>query len=56
MCKTAHATINKAASMLGMKVVFVPYIKNTYQMDYKQIEKVITKNTTMIIASAPSYL
>jgi sphinganine-1-phosphate aldolase len=51
---TAHPTFSKAISYLGIKGVYVA-VDETFAAVPSAIEKAITKNTILIVASAPSY-
>lgn len=53
--ETAHAAFHKAGHYLGVKVVMVPVDKETFKVDPKLVEAAITKNTILIVGSAPSY-
>jgi len=55
LCDTAHPAIYKAAHYFNMKLVFVPFDTITMKMDMKATEKAITKNTILLIGSAPQY-
>jgi sphinganine-1-phosphate aldolase len=54
LCETAHPAIYKAAHYFGVKLVFVPFDKDM-KMDVEATEKAITKNTVLIVGSAPQY-
>jgi sphinganine-1-phosphate aldolase len=54
MAVSAHPAFEKAAHMLGIKVKKAPLDKQ-YQVDVKALEKLISPNTILIVASAPSY-
>jgi glutamate/tyrosine decarboxylase-like PLP-dependent enzyme len=51
---TAHPSIVKSLHYFDIKGVFVP-VKNDFTADSLAMEKAITKNTIMLMASAPSY-
>jgi len=51
---TAHAAFDKAANYFGIKIIHVPITKE-FVVDVKAIEAAITKNTIMIVGSAPEY-
>eukprot|EP00026_Physarum_polycephalum_P006604 Phypoly_transcript_06653.p1 GENE.Phypoly_transcript_06653~~Phypoly_transcript_06653.p1 ORF type:complete len:531 (+),score=55.01 Phypoly_transcript_06653:139-1731(+) len=55
LCVTAHAVFEKAAKYFGVKTVRVGFIKDTYEMDVQEVERSITKNTVLIVASAPQF-
>jgi hypothetical protein len=53
---TAHAGLNKACEMFGIRLIQVPCDEsNGYQMDAKEVEKRMSMNVIMIYSSAPSY-
>jgi hypothetical protein len=54
-CVTAHAGIDKACELLGIKKVTVPCDAATFKMDWKAVEVCITADTIMVFSSAPSY-
>jgi glutamate/tyrosine decarboxylase-like PLP-dependent enzyme len=51
---TAHPTLNKAASYLGVKVVRVP-VTADYRADAEAMRQAIGPNTVMLVGSAPPY-
>ena len=53
-CETLHATFNKAASFLGIKVIRTG-MRADFSADPAAIEAAIDDNTIMIAASAPGY-
>ncbi len=53
--ETAHAAINKACEILGIKLVQVPVSHSTFIVDPRTLEKYITSDTIMIFASAPQF-
>jgi len=54
-CVSAHAAVDKACEMLGVKLIKVPYEAKTFKTDVKAATKAITANTIMIYSSAPCY-
>ena len=54
MAISAHSAFMKAASYFGMRAVRVKVDKN-YSVDIKAMEKAITRNTVVLVVSAPSY-
>jgi len=52
--RTAHPTMNKAASLLGLEVVRVPAGPD-YRADVNAMAAAITSNTVMLVGSAPPY-
>ncbi|HSJ88198.1 MAG TPA: aspartate aminotransferase family protein [Anaerolineales bacterium] len=53
--KTAHAAFHKAAHYLCVKPVVVDIDPETFKVRAEEMEKAITENTILLIASAPSY-
>lgn len=53
--QTAHASFHKATHFMGLKPVIVPFNPQTFQADVAAMTAAITKNTIMLIASAPCY-
>ncbi|MBM3125303.1 MAG: aspartate aminotransferase family protein [Chloroflexi bacterium] len=53
--KTAHAAFHKAAHYLGLKPVAVDIDPQSFQVNPQDIQKAITGNTILLVASAPSY-
>jgi glutamate/tyrosine decarboxylase-like PLP-dependent enzyme len=53
--RTAHAAFHKAAHYLGIKPVIVDINPATFKVRAEDMEKAITENTILLIASAPSY-
>lgn len=53
--KTAHAAHHKAAHYLGVKPVLVDIDPVTFKVRAADMEKAITENTILLVASAPSY-
>ncbi len=51
---TAHAAFNKAAQYFGIKLIQVP-LDSHYKADVEATRKAITRNTAVIIGSAPSF-
>lgn len=59
-CVSAHAAVDKACDLMGLKLVQIPYdsspgCTNPYQMDVRKTQAAITENTILIYASAPSF-
>lgn len=52
---TAHISFARAAEYLGMKLVTVDIDPITFKADPKKMEAAITRNTVMIVGSAPCY-
>lgn len=55
LSRTAHVAFHKAAHYLGVKLVFVPYDRETYETVAAAIPPAITANTILLVASAPNY-
>lgn len=53
--ETAHGAFHKACHYFGVKPVMTPYNPETFHADVGAIRDAITKNTVMIVASAPGY-
>jgi glutamate/tyrosine decarboxylase-like PLP-dependent enzyme len=53
--KTAHAAFHKAAHYLSVKPVIVDIDPQTFKARAEDMEKAITENTILLVASAPSY-
>jgi len=51
---TAHAAFHKAAKYLNIKVVPIT-VDDTFRADVAALKKAITKNTILVVGSAPSY-
>uniref|UniRef100_K3WGG0 sphinganine-1-phosphate aldolase n=1 Tax=Globisporangium ultimum (strain ATCC 200006 / CBS 805.95 / DAOM BR144) TaxID=431595 RepID=K3WGG0_GLOUD len=54
-CVTAHAAIDKACEILGIKLIKVPMDPKTLKSDLNAIKWNITANTIMIYSSAPNF-
>jgi len=50
---SAHASLNKAANLTGLRVIRVPV--QDFRADVSAMEAAVTENTIMIFGSAPSY-
>lgn len=55
MPKTAHAAFHKAAHYLSVKPVLVDIDPQTFKVRAEDMQKAITENTILLVASAPSY-
>ena len=53
--KTAHAAFHKAAHYLSVKPVIVDIDPQTFKIRAGDMERAITSNTILVVASAPSY-
>ncbi|XP_056386721.1 sphingosine-1-phosphate lyase 1 [Hyla sarda] len=52
---SAHAAFDKAAHYFGMKMVHVPLENKTMRVDVKAMRRAISKNTAMLVCSAPQF-
>ncbi|KAM9327053.1 sphingosine-1-phosphate lyase 1 [Gastrophryne carolinensis] len=52
---SAHAAFDKAAHYFGMKIVHIPLDKKTMKVDVKAMRRAISKNTAMLVCSAPQF-
>lgn len=52
---TAHAAFEKGAHLLGCKFVRVPVDISTMKVDLKAMRNAITRNTCMLVGSAPQF-
>ncbi|XP_044159022.1 sphingosine-1-phosphate lyase 1 [Bufo gargarizans] len=52
---SAHAAFDKAAHYFGMKIVHIPLDKKTMRVDVKAMRRAISKNTAMLVCSAPQF-
>ncbi|XP_020501767.1 sphingosine-1-phosphate lyase 1 isoform X2 [Labrus bergylta] len=52
---SVHAAFDKAAHYFGMKLVHIPLDKNTMKVDVKAMRRAISKNTAMLVCSAPQF-
>jgi glutamate/tyrosine decarboxylase-like PLP-dependent enzyme len=55
LSRTAHAAFHKAAHYLDLKLVIVPFDKESYRTDADAMHDAITDNTILLVASAPNY-
>lgn len=53
--KTAHAAFHKAAHYLSVKPVVVDIDPATFKVRAEDMEKAVTENTILLVASAPNY-
>jgi glutamate/tyrosine decarboxylase-like PLP-dependent enzyme len=51
---TAHAAFDKAAQYFNIKMIHVP-VDTNYQADVAAVRKAITRNTIVIVGSAPAF-
>lgn len=52
--QTAHPAFAKAAHTLGIKLILAP-LREDYRVDPAAMERLITENTAVLVASAPCY-
>ncbi|XP_014471347.1 PREDICTED: sphingosine-1-phosphate lyase [Dinoponera quadriceps] len=52
---TAHSAFDKAAQYFNLKVCSVPVNQDSYTVCIKAMKKAITKNTIMLVGSAPNF-
>ncbi|KAA0717971.1 Sphingosine-1-phosphate lyase 1 [Triplophysa tibetana] len=52
---SVHAAFDKAAHYFGMKLIHIPLDKKTMKVDAKAMKRAITKNTAMLVCSAPNF-
>ncbi|XP_060097166.1 sphingosine-1-phosphate lyase 1 [Heteronotia binoei] len=52
--ESAHAAFDKAANYFGMKMVHIPLTKDM-QVDVKAMKRAISRNTAMLVCSAPQF-
>ncbi len=56
ICATsAHAAVDKACDMLGIKLIKIDLETTHYQINLRALRKTIGPNTIMMYASAPNY-
>lgn len=54
--ETAHAAFKKAADLTGAKLITVPVDKKTGAVSATEMRKYISKNTAVMVGSAPSFM
>eukprot|EP00604_Paraphysomonas_vestita_P001612 CAMPEP_0174822306 /NCGR_PEP_ID=MMETSP1107-20130205/14926_1 /TAXON_ID=36770 /ORGANISM="Paraphysomonas vestita, Strain GFlagA" /LENGTH=365 /DNA_ID=CAMNT_0016040887 /DNA_START=434 /DNA_END=1531 /DNA_ORIENTATION=- len=54
-CVSAHAAIDKACGLLGIRLIKVPMDPKTWKIDLNAVRKAISPNTIMLYGSAPQY-
>ncbi|XP_017320214.1 sphingosine-1-phosphate lyase 1 [Ictalurus punctatus] len=52
---SAHAAFDKAAHYFGMKLIHIPLDKKTMKVDVKAMKRAISRNTAMLVCSAPQF-
>uniref|UniRef100_A0A671PJX5 sphinganine-1-phosphate aldolase n=1 Tax=Sinocyclocheilus anshuiensis TaxID=1608454 RepID=A0A671PJX5_9TELE len=50
-----HAAFDKAAHYFGMKLIHIPLDKKTMKVDVKAMRRAISRNTAMLVCSAPHF-
>uniref|UniRef100_A0A8C1BYT8 sphinganine-1-phosphate aldolase n=1 Tax=Cyprinus carpio carpio TaxID=630221 RepID=A0A8C1BYT8_CYPCA len=50
-----HAAFDKAAHYFGMKLIHIPLDKKTMKVDVKAMRRAISRNTAMLVCSAPQF-
>jgi len=53
--KSAHSAFHKAALYFQIRVKYVPLDPNTYTADLKAMKRAISRNTVMLVGSAPNF-
>ncbi|CAI5739159.1 unnamed protein product [Peronospora destructor] len=54
-CVTAHAAIDKACEILGIKLIKVPMDRKTFKVDLDAVRWSISSNTILLYSSAPNF-
>jgi len=54
-CVSAHAAVDKACEMLGVKLIKVPMRTDDHAIDVRALTASITSNTVLLYSSAPSF-
>lgn len=52
---TAHAAFEKAANILGCKIIHIPIDKKSLKVDIGKMRRAINGNTCMLVGSAPNF-
>ncbi|KAL4241054.1 Sphingosine-1-phosphate lyase 1 [Mactra antiquata] len=52
---TAHAAFDKGADFFGIKIIHIPMDPVTCKVNVKKMKSAITKNTCMLVGSAPQF-
>lgn len=52
---SAHAAVDKACDLMGIRLIKIPMNPETYQLDPHLVERAVGPNTILIYSSAPSY-
>ncbi|XP_052007125.1 sphingosine-1-phosphate lyase 1 isoform X1 [Xyrauchen texanus] len=52
---SVHAAFDKAAHYFGMKLIHIALDKKTMKVDVKAMKRAISKNTAMLVCSAPQF-
>lgn len=51
---TAHAAFDKASQYFNIKIIHIP-VDETFRADLKAVRKAITRNTVVLVGSAPAF-
>ena len=54
-CSTAHAGLDKACDMFGIKLIQFEADQDTFQLRPADVEKAMTRNTILVYSSAPNF-
>jgi hypothetical protein len=54
-CESAHAAIDKACDILGIRLIKLPMDPVTFKLNVSEVKRVISPNTIMIYGSAPTF-
>ncbi|XP_006630863.1 sphingosine-1-phosphate lyase 1 [Lepisosteus oculatus] len=52
---SVHAAFDKAAHYFGMKIIHIPLDQKTMEVDVKAMRRAISRNTAMLVCSAPQF-
>ncbi|KAJ1919577.1 Dihydrosphingosine phosphate lyase [Tieghemiomyces parasiticus] len=52
---SAHAAFNKAADLMGIRLISVPIDADTKRVNLTRMRRAISRNTIMIVGSAPNF-
>ncbi|XP_026878408.2 sphingosine-1-phosphate lyase 1 [Electrophorus electricus] len=52
---SVHAAFDKAAHYFGMKLIHIPLDKKTMKVNVQAMKRAISKNTAMLVCSAPQF-
>jgi len=54
-CVSAHAAVDKACDLMGIRLIKVPMDVDTCRIDLNAVKRAISSNTIMLYSSAPSF-